>query len=58
MLMKINHTQRENVLKKLQKVEKASDILFKWLFSDYIVAVADICHLLTSTSDKRSVKGK
>ena len=41
--------------KNLQKVEKASNSLFKWL-SNNMVANTDKCHLLTSTSEEVSVK--
>ena len=55
--MTTNHTQREPVLEKtLQKVEKASNTLFKWFSNNYMIANADKCHLLTSTSEKVSVK--
>ena len=57
MLIITHHTQRESVLKKtLQKVEKASNTLFKWFSSNYMVANADKCHLLISTSEEVSVK--
>ena len=42
--------------KTLQKVEKASNTLFKWFSDNYMVANADKCHLLTSTSEEVSVK--
>ena len=42
--------------KNLQKVEKASNTLFKWFSNNYMVANADKCHLLTSTSEEVSVK--
>ena len=42
--------------KTLQKVEKASNTLFKWFSNNYMVANADKCHLLTSTSEEVSVK--
>ena len=42
--------------KTLQKVEKASNTLFKWCCNNYMVANADKCHLLTSTSEEVSVK--
>ena len=42
--------------KTLEKVEKASNTLFKWFSNNYMVANADKCHLLTSTSEKASVK--
>ena len=42
--------------KTLPKVEKASNTLFKWFSNNYMVANADKCHLLTSTSKEVSVK--
>ena len=44
--------------KTLKKVEKASNTLkwFKWFSNNYMVANADKCHLLTSTSEEVSVK--
>ena len=42
--------------KTLQKVEKASNTLFKWFYNNYMLANADKCHLLTSTSEEVSVK--
>ena len=55
--MAAHHTQRKSVLKKaLQKVEKASNTPFKWLSNNYMVANADKCHLLISTSEEVSVK--
>ena len=42
--------------KTLQKVEKASNTLFKWFSNNYMVANADKCHLLASTSEEVSVK--
>ena len=42
--------------KTLQKVEIASNTLFKWFYNNYMVANADKCHLLTSTSEEVSVK--
>ena len=42
--------------KSLQKVEEASNILFKWFSNNYMVANADKCHLLTSTSEEVGVK--
>ena len=41
--------------KTLQKVEIASNTLFKWFYNNYTVANADKCHLLTSTSEEVSV---
>ena len=43
-------------LKTLQKVEEASSILFQWFSNNFIVAIADKCHLLTSTSEQVGVK--
>ena len=40
----------------MQKVEEASNILFKWFSNNYMVANADKCHLLTSTSEEVGVK--
>ena len=55
--MTTHHTQRETVLKKtLQKVEEASNILFKWFSGNHMVANADRCHSLTSTSQEVGVK--
>ena len=42
--------------KTLQKVEKASNTLFRWFSNNCMVANADKRHLLTSTSDKESLK--
>ena len=42
--------------KTLQKVEIASNTLFKWFYNNYMVANADKCLLLTSTSEEVSVK--
>ena len=42
--------------KTLQKVEKASNTLFRWFSNNYIVENADKCHLLASTSEEVSVK--
>ena len=56
MLMTTHHTQREIVLKTLQKVGKASNTLFKWFSNNYMAANADKCHVLTSTSEEVSVK--
>ena len=39
--------------KTLQKVEEASNILFKWFSNNYMVTNADKCHLLTSTPEVR-----
>ena len=48
---------REISLKKtLEKVEEASNILFKWFSNNYMVANADKCHLLASTPEKVGVK--
>ena len=43
-------------LKTLQKVEEASNILFKWFSKHYMVANADKCHLLTSISKEVGIK--
>ena len=50
------HTTADFLKMSLQKVEKASNILFKWFSSNHMVANADKCHLLTSTSEEVSVK--
>ena len=42
----------------MRRVEEASNILFKWFSENYIIADADKCHLLTSTSEEVSVKIK
>ena len=42
--------------KTLQKVEKAPNTLFIWFSNSYMVANADKCHFLTSTSEEVSVK--
>ena len=42
--------------KTLQNIEKASNTLFKWFPNNYMVANADKCLLLTSTSEEVSVK--
>ena len=42
--------------KTLQEVEEASNTLFKWFSNNYMVANADKCHLLTSTSEEVGVK--
>ena len=57
MLITTHHTQREIVLKFfLQKVEEASNALLKWFSNNYMVASADKCHLITSTSEEMSVR--
>ena len=53
--MTTHHTQ-QSLEKTLQKVGKASNTLLKWFSSNYIVANAGKCHLLTSTSEEVSVK--
>ena len=52
------YTTGDCLEKTLQNVEKASNTLkwFKWFSNNYIVANADKCHLLTSTSEEVSVK--
>ena len=40
----------------MQKVEKASNTLFKWFSNNYTVVNADKCDLLTSISEEMSVK--
>ena len=42
----------------MRRVEEASNTLFKWFSDNCIIADADICHLLTSTSEEVSVKIK
>ena len=42
--------------KTLKKVEEASNALLKWFSNNYMVANADKCHLITSTSEEMSVK--
>ena len=42
--------------KTLQKVEKASNTLFKWFSNNHTVANADKCDFLTSISEEVSVK--
>ena len=54
--MTTHHTQWKLSLKTLQKVEGASNILFKWFSNNHMVANADNCHLLASTSEEVSVK--
>ena len=57
MLITTHHTQQEIVSKKtLKKVEEASNALLKWFSNNYMVANADKCHLITSTSEEMSVK--
>ena len=38
MLITTHHTQREIVLKNIEKVEEASNILCKWFCNNYMVA--------------------
>ena len=42
----------------MQNVEEALNILFKWFPNNHMVANADECHLLTSTSEEASVEIK
>ena len=46
----------DRLKKTLQKAEEASNILPKWFSNNYMVANADKCHLLTSASEKVSIK--
>ena len=50
------HATRDCLKKTFQKVEEASNSLFKWVSNNYMVANADKCHLLTSTSEEVGVK--
>ena len=50
------YTMEDCLWKALQIVEEASNVLLRWFSNSYMVANADRCHLLKSTSEEVSVK--